>query len=102
MDGSRRTVGTTNARALRMTEQSMVERVGWAICGAEDGGYCECQQRGRGLCDDVRDITRAAIEAMLEPTEAMIEVAFNGADFRSASREEVRDGYKTMISEALK
>ena len=45
---------------------------------------------------------RAAIEAMREPTEAMLDAAYEGSDFQAASKSDILSGWRSMVGEALK
>lgn len=47
------------------------------------------------------EFARAVIEAMREPTEAMVDATFAVAD-AVIRREDLRDSYRTMIDAALK
>jgi hypothetical protein len=94
-----------------MTTDSMVTRVARAISPYDtdllDGtvpghGPGKCPQ-----CDDSREIiyrrARAAIEAMREPTEAMITFALsNCQDDLEPTGEEIKIFWQAMIEQALK
>ena len=43
----------------------------------------------------------ACLEALLEPSEAMVDEAYDGVSFTSASRSEIKDGYRAMLLKAL-
>jgi hypothetical protein len=51
---------------------------------------------------EYRASARAAISAMREPTDAMVEVAFDGTTFASAHRHEIANCWRIMTDEALK
>jgi phosphoribosylformylglycinamidine (FGAM) synthase-like enzyme len=73
-----------------MTEKTMVERVGWAI--AREGARIDVDDTPYHL-----RVARAALEAMREPTEAMVQAGINDSGaFGLAS------AYRTMIDAALK
>lgn len=71
-----------------MMPGEMVERVAAAIF--------VCRDTGR---DFNTALARAAIAAMREPTEAMVDEGWQPFD---ADRDDVADAYRSMIDEALK
>ncbi len=48
------------------------------------------------------DHARAAIKAMREPTDDMVEKAFDGSTFQCAGDDEITEGWRVMIDQALK
>lgn len=94
-----------------MASGSMIERVARAMAEASVALQdAEGVQHPTHLTFDdlperelrwMRAFARAAIEAMREPTEEMVERAFDGPIFQCASRDEIRNGYRAMIREAL-
>lgn len=48
-----------------------------------------------------RQLAMAVLKAIREPTEGMVERAFDGPIFQCAGRDEIRNGYRAMIDEAL-
>ena len=94
---------------------SMVERVARAICAAETGGPLGYFPDGSPMRDggvgeeysvgqhkEWREAARAAIEAMMEPTPAMIE-AYEGmvCEFRMSEALSAKIAWQAMLSAAL-
>lgn len=82
----------------------MVERVAMAMTSlAVAGGY---KTRWEVMDDEGREaaraLARAAIDAMREPTDEMVNAAYSGSDFQAASESDIRSGWRSMINEALK
>lgn len=76
---------------------TMIEKVAEAILRE--------QQNNRSAFPDNRDLARAAIEAMIEPTERMIAEGESAASFgigRPADEEALPRVWKWMIEAALK
>lgn len=78
----------------------MVERVARAICCPHgcrnvDTQYAVCQ------AGTYRADARAAIEAMREPTEAMVNACVEYAGAYDVQHTEARDNYRAMIAVAL-
>lgn len=71
----------------------MIERVAKAIL--------EEQRKNRSGFPDNRDLARAAIEAMREPTKAMLDASYRRNDDND-SEEATLANYQDMIDEALK
>ena len=90
----------------------MVERVARAICpvfnGLPDNDYDAGMADHRGKTrDDWRKFARAAIAAMREPTEEMIDAAMAtikepSPSWRAVKRLALRQQFPVMIDEALK
>lgn len=96
----------------------MIERVAQAIhAGIQDAAERELTARGSvypkplafgDLSGEVRDgyraTARAAIEAMREPTEMMVDAGtpYSGWSDRDGLRDGAREGFRVMIDAALK
>ena len=74
----------------------MVERVAMALCDERWRG--DWPKLNEGEREDWRGAARAAIAAMREPIEAMI----NSAHDRIAGEGEIADVWRAMIDEALR
>jgi hypothetical protein len=75
-----------------MTEETMMDRVGWAI--AREGSRIDVGETPYHL-----RVARAAIEAMRVPTEAMLDA---GEDSLVDERQSIGYGWESMIDAALK
>lgn len=72
----------------------MVEKVGIAICNERTRGECYRECVPSCQCTGPFDAARAAIEALMDPTEEMCAAAFTGPDTGK------RD-YQAMLRAAL-
>ena len=82
----------------------MIERVARAIAGAMEqngGAPYDLYIRNKHSKMILYDQARAAIEAMREPTEAMVESA-DRATLPHVGPDDCLDAHKAMIDEALK
>lgn len=80
----------------------MIERVAKAICGNQPGaGGCGCKTHERPACDDFRWMAHAAIQALREPTEAMI-VSGWATQTEPVYPTSTVDVWQAMIDEALR
>lgn len=86
-----------------MTEPSIIERVAKAICEGS-GDYCFQREvtSASGNCVTCLNQARAAIQAMYQPNDYMVESAFDGPTFRSASKTEIANCWRLMVCAALK
>ena len=83
----------------------MADRVARALCAADQVQSCEGDSRCiNGDQCPYPVLARAAIEAMREPTEAMIDAAYFPAGESgdsSVSRADAKETWRSMISAAL-
>lgn len=75
----------------------MVERVAKALARHEFGDFDETWFGHEAFMGDYRELARAAIAAMREPTEAMLEAAFAKTGYRTTAEEH----WQLMIDAAL-
>lgn len=62
-------------------------------------GYADWSQKA--ACDDARAIARAAIAALREPSEAMIEAGHTAPHLSTIARHRMKAGWQRMIDTAL-
>jgi hypothetical protein len=74
----------------------MVERVAQALCECDAGVW---DTANRANCDGYRELAKAAIKAMKEPTEEMIEVGRSRQDYEG--RGYVPYIWRAMIAASL-
>jgi hypothetical protein len=87
----------------------MIERVAKAICKSRScEGFMCCQnpaQMGRKGCPvkagGYNEAARAAIEAMREPTQAMLDVGTDDAGWGDCEESEISYRWNAMVSAAL-
>jgi hypothetical protein len=91
---------------------SMIERVARALyerarnpAAPAEGGYVSNDEPPYTTLDgkwNLSDMARAAIEAMREPTEAMVTAGGHAALDSVSQRADARDAWEAMIDAALK